>query len=60
MGRLGWGQALDALLSQGDRTYLPASFSPHLHSQDPDDAEEMSTERACASLISFDSLFHKL
>ena len=41
-------------------TYLPASFSPHLHSQGPDDSEEMSTERACASLISFDSLFHKL
>ena len=27
------------LLSQGDRTYLPASFSPHLHSQGPDDSE---------------------
>lgn len=26
-------------LSQGDRTYLPASFSPHLHSQGPDDSE---------------------
>ena len=27
-------------LSQGDRTYLPSTLSPRLHSQGPDDSEK--------------------